>query len=300
MGQGGVICCVINAICSTITVLMFVVSIPTLIVQFQEFGDRIAQGPFRHTVGDTRIISMDRSILAFCRGLKLTVNRDETAVTATLYALSTFPALDGRSELNHTLSIHGKDDYSYYYLHPGSNVTISACTFSTPYRFVIIRGRHNFELWQEGKSARVFTSFQVGSNAWCRGPSNNSTSFVVYQTTVPEEDDWYFAADAHEATANLSLQRYEYSVMNSSILSSCDAGGSNPDSCTVEKFNSATYLLKIGPRHSGSNVEASVACVVDGGAVAGVVLAVLFVLILSVIICIICCCCCYFVLRKRR
>lgn len=275
------------------------ISIPTMIVEFERFGDRVAQGPYYHTAGDTRIISMDRSTLSFCSGLMLAVNRDESTVNATLYALSTFPTLDERNELNHTLSIHNKDDYDYYYLHPGSNVTISACTHNTQYSFDIIRGRQNFELWQAGKRGRVFDSFEVDYNAWCRGPSTN-TSFAVYKMTIPEEDDWYFAADANAATANLSLQRYEYRVANSSVLSSCDAGGSDPDSCTVAiKSHLATYLLKIGQGHSGSNVEARVSCVVNGVSVALVVLAVLSILILSVCICAICIAVCMDAHRKN-
>ena len=291
-----VITCIVNCICSTFTVIIFLAGIPTMILELERLRDRITQDSYYHTVGDTRIISMDPNTLAFCSGLMLAVNRDESTINATLYALSMSPALDGRNELNHTLSIHGKDDYDYYYLHLGSNVTISACTLSAQYSFDIIRGRQNFALWQDGKRGRVFASFEVGSNAWCRGPPN-STSFAEFNMTVSEEDDWYFAADAHEATANLSLQRYEYSVMKSSILSSCDTGGSNPDSCTVEKFDSATYLLKIGPGHSRSNVEASVTCVVDAGVVLTIVVPVVVVLILLLLVCslvclVSCCCCC--------
>ena len=291
-----IVSCVFNTVCSVITVLFFVVTIPILVTQFQDYAERVAQGPYYHTVGDTRIINMDHSSLTFCRGFMLAVNRDESTVSATFYALSTSPTLNGRNELNHTLSIHGKDDYDYYYLHPGSNVTISACTHSTQFSFDIIRGRQNFELWLDGKRGRVFASFEVGSNAWCRSPSTNA-SFVVYNMTIPEEDDWYFAADANAATANLSLQRYEYTVMDSAVLSSCSAGGSNPDSCTIDKPDlDATYLLKIGEGPSRSNVEANVNCVVDGGLVAAVVVPVVFVLILificCIVVCFICCCIC--------
>ena len=291
-----IVSCVFNTVCSVITVLFFVVTIPILVTQFQDYAERVAQGPYYHTVGDTRIINMDHRSLTFCRGFMLAVNRDESTVSATFYALSTSPTLNGRNELNHTLSIHGKEDYDYYYLHPGSNVTISACTHSTPFSFDIIRGRQNFELWRDGKRGRVFASFEVGSNAWCHSPSTNA-SFVVYNMTIPEEDDWYFAADADAATANLSLQRYEYTVMDSAVLSSCNAGGSNPDSCTIDKPNlDATYLLKIGQGPSGSNVEANVNCVVDDGLVAAVVVPVAFVLALilicCIVVCIFCCCIC--------
>ena len=139
-------------ICSVITVVIFLVTIPITIDEFESYTNRLAQGPYYHTVGDTRIISMDPISLTFCTGITLTVTRDESIVNATLYASSTLPNLNGiRNELNHTLSIHNKNDYDYYYLHPGSNVTISACTHTTPFAFDIIRGRQNLNCGRQGK-----------------------------------------------------------------------------------------------------------------------------------------------------
>ena len=193
----------INGFCSFITVSLQLITIPIGKVEFESYTNRLAQGPYYHTVGDTRIISMDPSSLTLCSSAALTVPRDESVVNATLHALTTSPNLTGRNELNHTLSIHNTDDYDYYYLHPGSNVTISACTHTTPYTFDIIRGRPNFELWQAGKRGRVFASFDVNQKAYCRGPSYN---YALYNVTIPEEDDWYFSADANDATVNLTLQ----------------------------------------------------------------------------------------------
>ena len=120
------------------------------------------------------------------------------------------------NELNHTLSINDKNYYDYTTTRTrAAYVTISACTHSTQFSFDIIKGRQNFELWLNGKRGRVFASFDV--NAWCHGPS---TLFVIYNMTISEEDDWYFVADALGATAKLSLQRYEHTVMNTSVLSS--------------------------------------------------------------------------------
>ena len=141
----------VNGFCSFITVSLQLITIPIGKVEFESYTNRLAMGPYYHTVGDTRIISMDPISLTLCSNVTLTVPRDESVVNATLYALSTPPNLNGRNQLNHTLSIHNKDDYDYYYLHPGSNVTISACTHTTPYAFDIIRGRPNFELWKVGK-----------------------------------------------------------------------------------------------------------------------------------------------------
>ena len=93
-------------------------------------------------------------------------------------------------------------------------------------------------------------SASCGSSAWPR--------------KIPAADDWYFAAGSANADVNLYLQRYEYKVENSAILSSCIAGGSTTGSCIVAKTpDVSTYLLKIGPGESSSIVEASTSCATD-------------------------------------
>ena len=92
-------------------------------------------------------------------------------------------------------------------------------------------------------------------------------------------------------------------ILSTSILSSCTAGGSNFESCTIPKstVTDATYLLKIGPGPSRSNVAARVDCVVDGGLVAAIVVSVLLILIIIPCICCVVCIavCCYCCICKE-
>ena len=241
-----------------------------------------------YSVGDTLIINIG---LILCYGITLTVNRDESAVNGTLYALSAPPVLDGRNELNHTLQYHGNEQYkyAYFYMYPGSNVTIWGCTraHDNSYTVYVIKGRNNFTLWEQLKrgSTVVFKMFTVDAKSICGSPLQIN-SFPPL--SIPEADVWYFAIDKNAAASSnvhLYLQRYEYTVKSSSILSSCVAGGQNhPESCSVFVSKDATYLLKFGPGRSDSIVTASLDCAVDGGSVAAIILAVLFVAMVSVIL----------------
>ena len=236
-----------------------------------------------YSVGDTLIINID---LILCYGVTLTVNRGQSAVNGTLYALSAPPVLDGKNELNHTLQYHGNEQYkyAYFYMYRGSNVTIWGCTRDNSYTVYVIMGRNNFTLWvQKGERGAtvVFKMFTVDAKVNCG--THNYYSFPTF--SIPEADVWYFATDKNAAASSnvhLRLQRYEYTVKSSSILSSCVAGGQNhPESCTVVKSKDATYLLKFGPGKSNSIVTASFDCAVDGGSVAAIILAVSFVAMVS-------------------
>ena len=106
------------------------------------------------------------------------------------------------------------------------------------------------------------------------------------------------AADDNDATVNLTLQRYGYTINSSSVHGSCTAGGSNFERCTIAKstVTEATYLLKIGPGPSRSNVEARADCAVNVGLVADIVVSVVVVLIITCCCCVVCivvcgCCC---------
>ena len=244
----------------------------------------------RYSVSDTRIISID---LTLSSGITLKVYHDASAVNATLFALSTPPKLDGINELKHTLGSQPNDDYqsAFFYLYPGSNVTISACSPCIKRKFsvYVIKGSKNFTLWQDGKRGISVVDKEFVFRAKCE-----SDPIILHTMTMTEADDWYFATDRSvtDAMVNLTLQRYEYTVKNSSILSSCIAGGNRPESCTLAVVDRATYLLKIGSGPSKSVVEANVRRALEGSLVA--VLIILLSTVLLVLCCtwIICCGCC--------
>ena len=248
-----------------------------------------------YSVGDTRIISID---LTLSCGITLKVYHDASAVTATLFALSTPPKLDGINELKHTLDYQPNDHYqsAFYYLYPRSNVTISACSPSIKrdVSVYVIKGSKNFTLWQNGKRGPSVVDKKFVFKAKCE-----SDPIVPCTMTMTEADDWYFATDQSvtDPMVNLTLQRYEYTVKNYSILSSCMAGGNHPESCTLAVADRATYLLKIGSGSSNSVVEANVTRAREGSLVA------VLITLLSTVLLVLCCIwiiCCGWCIRERE
>ena len=228
-------------------------------------GDVGASFRDQYRAGDTKIIDMD---LSNCYGITLTVHSDSSSVNATLYALSTAPKLDTRDEVKHTIARHkysqsqGHYLFSYFYLYAGSNVSVSACTHDHKYHVSIIKGKDNYTLWQNGKEGPSVVEYTCDVDSqctWYSGPNK-------WAGKIPAADDWYFTALSITADVNLYLQRYEYKVENSAILSSCIAGGIRPESCTVAKTpDVSTYLLVIGSGESKTIVEASTSCASDTG-----------------------------------
>ena len=220
-----------------------------------------------YSAGDTRIVNIDPT---GCHGVTLTIFSDSSFVNATLYALSRPPSLDARDDMNHSIVNHvGSQKQflsAYFYLYPGSNVSVNACTHGGPYFFSIIKGIDNFTLWQNGNEGKSVVAYSCTVADACKSdpvPSDTCRT-SAWPRKITAADDWYFAASTTNPNVNLYLQRYEYQVENSAILSSCIAGGSNPESCTVAKTpDTSTYLLKVGSGGSSAIVEASTACASD-------------------------------------
>ena len=241
-----------------------------------------------YSVGDTRVISID---LTLSFGITLKVYRDASAVNATLYALSMPPYLDGINELKQSLGyLRPGDNYrsAFFYLYPRSKVTISACTPNSEYTIYVIEGSKNFTSWQDGeRGISVFDTFPV------RAKCDSAYPIYPHTMTITEADDWYFATDQEAATVNLTLQRYEYTVKSSSVLSSCNAGGNHPEHCTLALVDHAIYLLKVGsgPNKSVVDLEANVRRALDVTLVALLLFILAIVLIVScgIIICSVCC-----------
>ena len=237
----------------------------------------------KYSIGDTRIIDPSEYLnLGLCVGIAMTVHSLESTVNATLYSLSTPPKLDTKDDVNHTVKFHGDDRYAYFYLYRGSNVTISACTALriAEYNVLVFKGRNNYDLWKNGhEGSPVFYKLKV--TALC----DSVIPSPIRTISIPEADEWYFATDKSApdgSTVWLFLQRYEYTVKSSSVISSCNAGGLNhPESCTVVKSPDTTYLLKIGSGPSESIVVASIGCDVDDASVAAIILALVIVAILA-------------------
>ena len=277
-------CAIASLIAMSVTLLISsIVGIISVSAVTQDLRNQ-RESSDKYSVGDTRIIDPSEYLnLGLCVGIAMTVDSLESTVSATLYSLSTPPKLDTKDDVDHTVKFHGDYRYAYFYLYRGSNVTISACTpvWRAEYEVFVIRGRNNFELWNDGHGGTpVFDQFKV--TALC-SPTITPDRFPTI--SISESDEWYFATDKSApdgSTVWLFLQRYEYTVKSSSVISSCNAGGLNhPESCTVVTSPGTTYLLKIGSGPSESIVVASIGCDVDDALVAAIILALVIVAILA-------------------
>ena len=253
-----------------------------------------------YSVGDTRIIDID---LASCYGMTLTVYQDQSFVNATLYALSKPPSLTARDPVNDTLDADKALHPDFFYLYPGSNFSITACWHSAPYHVYVIKGQENFRLWLAGKrgpSVVAYACYVTFSCSSSPPPKPNCEPAVEWPITITAADDWYFAAAVDKPYVRLYLERFEYMVKDSDIISSCNAGGSKPgsiESCTVAKTQDVTtYLLKIGPGESHYIVEATTTCasyIDTTGMIAGLWTLGTFSAVLLIACAAACFCCCY-------
>ena len=238
-------------------------------------------------------------------------------MNATLYALSTAPKLDARDEVKHTVVHSGQSEiqepfqYGYFYLYAGSNVSVSACTNDNTYLLFILKGKDTYTLWQNGKEGPSVVAHRCKVEKLCNGYSDQQSSTCdpcERPMEIPAADDWYFMALSATANVTLHLQRYEYKVENSAILSSCIAGGSKPQSCTVAKtLDASTYLLVIGLGESIAIVEATTSCASDSSQLQTyTILVALFVAVTALLLCMVIVCsilisiCAYVNWRQKR
>lgn len=259
----------------------------------------------RYSVGDTRIISMD---LTGCYGTTLTVYKDESFVNATLYGLSKRPSLNARDTLNHSLVPHQTSGsrYAYFYLYPGSNVSITACsTSAVTFNVYIIKGIENFTLWRQtgkkGSSVVAYACIVAKVDCAIVGPQLIADC-APWPKTIQAADDWYFVSDVAESNVWLYIHRYEYLVKDSDIISSCNAGGSKPDSiesCTVAQTpDVSTYLLKIGSGKSTAIVEASTTCAASEGPNVGMSVSLAIFVVATVLLAIVLGTSCYCFIKR--
>ena len=256
-------CC--EVLCSIIAVVSFLISIPGTVIVGIDIANRLRHDPYRYSANDTRIISLD---LTLCRGLEMRIS--ESPVNATLYALSERPMLSDVNELIREILIQERGDHDYFFLYPGSNITMSACTYIAPYNLYFIKGRNNFESWKaagQGERLILFESFPI--TALC----SEDTGWDVYNTTATAADDWYLVSDGNTARAIFTIKRFEYEVDSNYVITSCTVVGSTQRSCIVSKPNSntVTYLLHVGPGPNTTEVDVSITCALHPGLLAAII-----------------------------
>ena len=207
----------------------------------------------RYTSGDTRLNSLDTF---FCKGAQVSSQDYIENVPMHIYLLSKEPPLTDRNNFTVNNAAHiSKYDYKYwhFYLHPNSNITVSACMSSgRPYSFYIIEGSSNFNKWKDDPSS-TYARADLYVSKVCSS-QNQTLSFKVGRS-----DHYYLSYYAlYNVTVRQSLyvERYEYSTDAIFPSRSCEVSVLH-SSCSVNTDMLSRYnrvLLKI-PFNANSNFD---------------------------------------------
>ena len=209
--------------------------------------------------GDTRILSYSSS---FCDGL--TLSGDDSA---TLYLLRSTPPLSGPTN-NFSTKFEADNPadsykYLYYYLYPGSKMEMTYCLSGTsgPLTFALIKGKSNFNSWEDdGNSYHTLTQFTVSNPC--------SQSIAKFPFVFTSEDTYYFVFDnlrlrSVSLNATLVLNRTEYLPNQVSIYDSCNILLYGQCSVSVPYRSGYVALLEVNSDDTGepdSNLHYSWSC----------------------------------------
>ena len=195
-----------------------------------------------------------------CQSLGLSVGYDGDyevyGYLATLYILNAQPKLTGHETF--TFSVQPPVDYSrdyvfyYYYLHPGSSFTVSACLTDPTLLvdFYLFKGRNNFKNWQDYEYSPNYKDYFSVDTACSDGNKTKSYSvgdydnyyYLVYHYSITT-----YVTDGLNITATFHRTRYE--IDNSTIVDSCSENSNDlGSSCSLSvPFSGHTGYLAITP-----------------------------------------------------
>ena len=190
----------------------------------------------------------------------------------------------------------------FHYLHEESVISLNTCSTdssSPPSSVLLIHGTDNYRDWTLYKSSwHVYKKYSLDGSC----PTYTNVHFVV-----PDRlgGVWYVVlVNAHYSTVtfgiHLTFHATEYKINHNSVLYSCSIQNMS-SVCMVPSSNEAIYLIEVGPPKENfsytDTVTANVACVVNGGVLAGLVVGTLVVfIVVGIIITVIFCYC----LRRKK
>lgn len=199
----------------------------------------------RYTPGDSRLITLDTF---FCRGAEVSSSDYGEDSPMGVYLLSKEPPLTDRNAftVDHLVDVLEYDyKYWHFYLHPGSNVSVGACTSNArPYTFYVIEGSSDFNKWTQDASSGHSRAHLYVSRGCSQG---NQT--LSYRASRRGHYYFVYTTALREAKGNLSLhlERYEYSTVNISWHQFCQVSTSL-GSCRLDVNVSSPYdkvLVKV-------------------------------------------------------
>ena len=233
----------------SILITVVIILSATISVRYTYYSD---DDGLNYSPNDTRIISVNN---VMCQGLKMTVDvTSDPGYTAQLYMLKSPPLLTGHEKFSIQESVYVTDDfqYYYYYLHPGSNFTVSVCEDNLSGRFKLIQGNKNFRKFQHG-SYSVPHNQDFPITSVCGDSMSTSNITLTYNVTV--EDYYYFILENedYEGTIvpTLSIDfyrtRYQIDTSNDTVVDQCEESTDGLSvSCSVSvPFSGQTAYLEI-------------------------------------------------------
>ena len=203
----------------------------------------------------------------FCLGGQVNYEDHQSIVspdpdTASLYLLSSKPSLTHTNSffVNKTHLISSDSyRYWYYYLYPGSKITVSGCTSnSRSFYLILVKGKGTFKSWINHPYSWHTVATKLVQT---RCPNlNDPSSTLVYDIT--DEDTYYVIMDntliwSVDATMSLHVSRTGYSVKGFTNQPNCTGS----TGCLVyanNKNDQIKYALVLTSDASDSNWDKNV------------------------------------------
>ena len=192
-------------------------------INFSARKDYTDDDSLKYAPTDTRFVSYSNT---FCNGLDLSSDEYDIAAgyTAKLFMLSSSPELTGHESFSFSKTISkGFDEfyYIYFYMYPGSKLTVSACLddFTGSTTFYLIKGNKNFKRWKDYPyTTKNMGQFDV---VLC----GNSGANKNYSYSIHSEDHYYMIFDFIYSTTvhmQMTFYRTRYEITNNgSIVDAC-------------------------------------------------------------------------------
>ena len=167
---------------------------------------------------DTRVVSFSNT---FCEGLDLSSDEYDitTGYTAKLFMLSSPPKLTGHESFSFSKTISKSTNelyYIYFYMYPGSKLTISACSddYLGP-SFYLIKGNNNLKPPFSTKNMGHFNVVHCGN-----GDANKK-----YPYSISSEDHYYMIFEfflSNSVHMQMTFYRTRYEITNNgSVVDAC-------------------------------------------------------------------------------
>ena len=205
--------------------LFFVILVVSIIVGFNSLSKKnyTDDDGLKYAPTDTHVVPFSN---AFCEELDLSSYEYDiiTGYTAKLFMLSSSPKLTGHESFSFSKTVSKSSDelyYIYFYMYPGSKLTVSACSnvFIGP-TFYLIKGNKNFKRWKNSP----YSTENMGhiDVSYCGYRDANES----YSYSIHSEDHYYMIFKFYLYTTvymQMTFYRTRYEITdNKSVVDACN------------------------------------------------------------------------------